>query len=80
MSRAVLSMLERDNAHMRVRARARVRVRTRVRWENFISVGFESLTIVVRRSSDFWDISTCSPLKVNWHLRENVTSICHAEN
>jgi hypothetical protein len=28
-------------------------------------VGFEVLTAVVRKSSTFWDITPCSPLKVN---------------
>jgi hypothetical protein len=30
-------------------------------------VGFEVLTAVVMKSSTFWDITSCSPLKVN-HL------------
>jgi hypothetical protein len=32
------------------------------------SVGSEVLTAVVMKSSLFWDIRTCSPLKVNGHL------------
>jgi hypothetical protein len=29
------------------------------------SVGFESLTAVVMKSTIFWDITPCSPLKIN---------------
>jgi hypothetical protein len=32
-------------------------------------VGFEVLTAVVKESSIFWDITPCSPLKVNWSFR-----------
>jgi hypothetical protein len=31
-------------------------------------VGFEVLTAVVMKSSVFWDITPCSPLKVNRHF------------
>jgi hypothetical protein len=31
----------------------------------FSNVGFEVLTAVVKKSSIFWDITSCSPLKVN---------------
>jgi hypothetical protein len=31
-------------------------------------VGFEVLTAVVLKSSTFWDITSCSPLKVNRHF------------
>jgi hypothetical protein len=34
-------------------------------WEN---VGFEVITAVVIKSSSFWDITPCSPLKVNRHF------------
>jgi hypothetical protein len=33
-------------------------------------VGFEVLTVVVMKSSVFWDITTCSPLKVNQRFGE----------
>jgi hypothetical protein len=32
---------------------------------NFINLGFEVLTAVVMKSSIFWDIKPCSPLKFN---------------
>jgi hypothetical protein len=31
-----------------------------------MEVGFEVPTAVVMKSSIFWDITPCSPLKVNW--------------
>jgi hypothetical protein len=36
-------------------------------------VGFEVLTAVVMKSSIFWDITSCSPLKVNV-LEEHIAS------
>jgi hypothetical protein len=33
------------------------------------------LTVVVMKCSVFWDITTCSPLKVNHALEEHVSSI-----
>jgi hypothetical protein len=33
-------------------------------------VGFEVLTVVVMKSTIFWDITPCSPLKVNWRFGE----------
>jgi hypothetical protein len=38
-------------------------------------VGFEVLTAVVMKSSIFWDVSPCSPLKVNRRFGEHVASI-----
>jgi hypothetical protein len=32
---------------------------------DFLNVGFEGLTAVVMKSTIFWDITPCSPLKVN---------------
>jgi hypothetical protein len=34
----------------------------------YLRVGFEFLTAVVMKSSIFWDITPCSPLKVNWRF------------
>jgi hypothetical protein len=36
--------------------------------------GFEVLTVVVMKISIFWDIKTCSPLKVNHVSEEHVAS------
>jgi hypothetical protein len=33
-----------------------------------ILVGFEVLTMVVMKSTVFWDIMPCNPLKVNQHF------------
>jgi hypothetical protein len=43
-----------------------------------IFVGFEVLTPVVMKSSVFWDITPCSPLKVN-RREEYVSSVFRAE-
>jgi hypothetical protein len=42
---------------------------------NYTYVGFEVLPAVVIRSSIFWDITPCSPLKVNDVSEEHVASI-----
>jgi hypothetical protein len=36
-------------------------------------VGFEVLTAVVMKSTIFWDITPCSPLKVNWRFRGRIS-------
>jgi hypothetical protein len=38
-------------------------------------IGFEILTAVVMKSAIFWDITPCSPLKVNNVSEEHVISI-----
>jgi hypothetical protein len=40
-----------------------------------IILGFEVLTMVVLKSSVFWDIKPCSPLKVNHVSEEHVACI-----
>jgi hypothetical protein len=44
-------------------------------------VGFEALSAVVMKSSLFWDITPCSPLKVNRRFvsEEHVASIFRVE-
>jgi hypothetical protein len=42
-------------------------------------VGFEVLTAVVMKSPIFWDITPCSPLKVNRSSKEHVASIFRVE-
>jgi hypothetical protein len=41
-------------------------------------VGFEVLTVVVVKSTIFWDITPCSPLKINV-LEEHVAFIFRVE-
>jgi hypothetical protein len=40
-----------------------------LRFFNIYILGFEVLTAVVMKSSVFWDITPCSPLKVNQRFR-----------
>jgi hypothetical protein len=42
--------------------------------------GFEVLTAVVMRSSVFWDITPCSPLKATDVSEEHVASIFRVED
>jgi hypothetical protein len=48
---------------------------------SFCYVGFEVLTAVVMKSSVFWDITPCNPLKINRHFggtfRLHVGSACY---
>jgi hypothetical protein len=37
---------------------------------NLFHIGFEVLTAVAMKSSIFWDITLCSPLKVSQHFGE----------
>jgi hypothetical protein len=39
-------------------------------WLQTVEVGFEVLTVLVMKSSTFWDITLCSPLKVNGSFTE----------
>jgi hypothetical protein len=43
------------------------------------AVGFEVLTGVVMKSSVFWDITPCSPLKVSRRSEEHIGSIFRVE-
>jgi hypothetical protein len=45
------------------------RVNLTVCWINLLIVGFEVLTAVVMKSTIFWDIMPCSPLKVDQRFR-----------
>jgi hypothetical protein len=38
-------------------------------------VGFERLTAVVMKNTVFWDITPCSPLKVNLKFHTNIARI-----
>jgi hypothetical protein len=42
-------------------------------------VGFEVLTAVVMKSSTFWDITQCSPLKFTVVSEEHVASLFRVE-
>jgi hypothetical protein len=44
-----------------------------------IYVGFEVLTMVVMKSTIFWDITPCSPLNVNRRFRETYLLILRVE-
>jgi hypothetical protein len=43
-------------------------------------VCFEVLTALVMKSSIFWDITPCSPLKVSDHSEEHIASIFRIED
>jgi hypothetical protein len=42
-------------------------------------VGFEVLTPVLMKSTVFWDITPCSPLKFNDGLEEHIASVFRVE-
>jgi hypothetical protein len=44
-----------------------------------IVVGFEVFTAVVMKSAVFWDITACSPLKVNRRFGGSIASIFGVE-
>jgi hypothetical protein len=49
------------------------------RLSNAVCVGFEVLTAVVMKCIVLWDITPCSPLKVNRRYREHIASIFRVE-
>jgi hypothetical protein len=52
---------------------------TRVYFGTQIDVGFEVVTAVVMKSTVFWDIMACSPLKVNRRFGGHIASIFRVE-
>jgi hypothetical protein len=48
--------------------------------DNKFIVGFEVLTAVVMKSTIFWDIMPCSPLKVNRHFGEHIAPFSGSNN
>jgi hypothetical protein len=43
-------------------------IRERLSFVQLLDVGFEVFTALVMKSSIFWDITSCSMLKVNWYF------------